>query len=98
MACSAFMAVHVCAGNILHGDLTAGNVLLSADDADFRGFTAKVPTHPCSALAPSAMYKLSPDAAADARVMHSSEVHSVDSMRDLPEALPHWICPRCRCG
>ena len=30
------------AGNILHGDLTAGNVLLSGDDADFRGFTAKV--------------------------------------------------------
>ena len=30
------------AGNILHGDLTAGNVLLAADEADFRGFTAKV--------------------------------------------------------
>ena len=50
--CRAVQAQSLCAGNILHGDLTAGNVLLSADDADFRGFSAKVPIHPCPGLAP----------------------------------------------
>ena len=28
--------------DVLHGDLTGGNVLLTASDKDTRGFTAKV--------------------------------------------------------